>query len=231
VTNEPNEPMVRIFELDLEYLHRTIDKFDNQRFTIRNWAITTGGALVALAVASRNGLIPAVGLFVVLFFAYLEIVYMDMQVRVMERCTRVGELLLLTVSNPTRLPDKNYAFGIWAAIGMDPFRLTNVAKNRGKSTGAIHVLFRADDSRVPIGRTDLAASMINCRAVVFSSRTSRLMTDPHSCRPPVGQPSLKHREGSAVTRRSQLNTRRAALLDIQSFVDDHQLLGQDVGVI
>lgn len=93
--------MVRLLELDLEYLHRTIDKFDNQRFSIRSWAVTTGGALLALAVSVRNAGVPIVGLFVVAFFAYLEIVYMDMQVRVMRRCTRVGQLLHSSVSNPS----------------------------------------------------------------------------------------------------------------------------------
>jgi len=126
VTNELNGPIVRIFELDLEYLHRTIDKLDNQRFTIRNWSVTTGGALLALAVTARNGVIPTAGLFVILFFAYLEIVYMDMQVRVMKRCTRVGELLQLSVSDPSRSLEKDYAFGIRAALGADPFRWTNV---------------------------------------------------------------------------------------------------------
>lgn len=75
--------MVRLLELDLEHLHRTIDKFDNQRFAIRSWTVTTGGALLALSVSARNAGVPIVGLFIVAFFAYLEIVYMDMQVRVM----------------------------------------------------------------------------------------------------------------------------------------------------
>jgi len=118
--------MVRLLELDLEYLHRTIDKFDNQRFSIRSWAVTTGGALLALAVSVRNAGVPIVGLFVVAFFAYLEIVYMDMQVRVMRRCTRVGQLLHSSVSNPSTWPCDDYAFGIREAFGKDPFRWANV---------------------------------------------------------------------------------------------------------
>lgn len=118
--------IVRLLELDLEYLHRTIDKFDNQRFAIRSWTVTAGGALLALAVSTRNAGVPIVGLFVVAFFAYLEIVYMDMQVRVMGRCTRVGQLLHSSVSDPSTLPDDDYAFGIEAALGKDPFRWANV---------------------------------------------------------------------------------------------------------
>ena len=118
--------MVRLLELDLEYLHRTIDKFDNQRFSIRSWTVTTSGALLALAISARNASFPIVGLFVVAFFTYLEIVYMDMQVRVMRRCTRVGQLLHSSACDPSTLPDDDYAFGIEAALGTDPFRWANV---------------------------------------------------------------------------------------------------------
>lgn len=121
-----DERMVRLLELDLEYLHRTIDKFDNQRFAIRSWAVTTGGALLALAVGARNAAIPIVGLLVVIFFSYLEIVYMDMQVSVMRRCTKVGQMLHLLASSPSALPDDDYAFGIRAALGKEPFRWANV---------------------------------------------------------------------------------------------------------
>jgi hypothetical protein len=118
--------IVRLLELDLEYLHRTIDKFDNQRFAIRNWTVTAGGALLALAVSTRNASVPIVGLLVVAFFAYLEIVYMDMQVRVQGQCTRVGQFLHSSISDPSTLPDDDYAFGIRAALGKDPFRWTKV---------------------------------------------------------------------------------------------------------
>jgi hypothetical protein len=67
-------------------------------------------------------------LFVVAFFTYLEIVYMDMQVRVMRRCTKVGQLLHSSVCDPSTLPDDDYAFGIRAALGTDPFRWANVPK-------------------------------------------------------------------------------------------------------
>lgn len=118
--------IVRLLELDLEYLHRTIDKFDNQRFAIRNWTVTGSGALFALAVSARNASAPIVGLLVVAFFVYLEIVYMDIQVRVQGRCTRVGQFLHSSVSDPSTLPDDDYAFGIRAALGKDPFRWAKV---------------------------------------------------------------------------------------------------------
>jgi len=118
--------ITRLLELDLEYLQRTIDKFDNQRFSIRSWTVTTGGALLALAVSAKNAGVPIVGLFAVVFFAYLEVVYMDMQVRVMARSTQVGQLLHSLVSDPSTLPDDDYEFGIRVALGEDPFRWVNV---------------------------------------------------------------------------------------------------------
>jgi hypothetical protein len=118
--------MVRLLELDLEYLHRTIDKFDNQRFAMKSWTVTTSGALLALAVSTKNTGIPIVGLLVVGFFAYLEIVYMDMQVRAMDRCTIVGNRLSATMLDPSTLPDNNYAFGVREAFGKGPFRWASV---------------------------------------------------------------------------------------------------------
>lgn len=121
-----NEPAVRILELDLEYLHRTIDKFDNQRFTIRNWAATTTGALLAVSVATRNAGVPIIGLFVVLLFACLEVVYMEIQVRVQDRCTKVGHLLHALALDPSKGLGEDYIFGIRAALGHRNITLTSM---------------------------------------------------------------------------------------------------------
>ncbi|MEV5720516.1 hypothetical protein AB0L41_42145 [Amycolatopsis mediterranei] len=126
MTDDGNADVVRMLELDLEYLQRTVDKFDNQRFTIRSWSITTSGALLALAVTAKNVLIPAIGLFVVLFFAYLEVVYMDMQVRVMDRCTKIGKLLQLAMLHSVKTIEEGYTFGIRAAFGSEPFQWSRV---------------------------------------------------------------------------------------------------------
>lgn len=128
MVDEGNDRIVRVLELDLEYLHRTVDKFDNQRFTIRSWSITTSGALLALAVTAKNGWVPAIGFFVVLFFAYLEVVYMDMQVRVTSRCTEIGVLLQSAMLNSMTVLDEEYKFGVKAAFGPDPFRWSKVRR-------------------------------------------------------------------------------------------------------
>lgn len=117
---------LRLLELDLEYLHRAIDKFDNQRFAIKSWVVTTSGALLALGVSGRNPGIPVVGMFVVIFFAYLELVYMDMQVRAMKRSASVGQLLKSATFDSSKFSSDDYDFGIRAALGNDPFRWSRV---------------------------------------------------------------------------------------------------------
>ncbi|MGW3959735.1 hypothetical protein ACWED2_07915 [Amycolatopsis sp. NPDC005003] len=126
--DDANERIIRILELDLEYLQRTVDKFDNQRFTIRSWSVTTSGALLALAVTAKNGVIAAVGLFVILFFSYLEIVYMDMQVRVMNRCTEIGRLLQSSTFDSSSSLSPDYVFGVRSAFGKEPFSLKRMRR-------------------------------------------------------------------------------------------------------
>jgi hypothetical protein len=128
VTGEGNDRIVQMLELDLDYLQRTVDKFDNQRFTIRSWSVTASGALLALAVTAKNGLIPAIGLFVVLLFAYLEVVYMDMQVRVMDRCTEIGKLLQSLMLRSATTIEGGYTFGIRAAFGAEPFKWSRIRR-------------------------------------------------------------------------------------------------------
>lgn len=113
---------IRMLELDLEYLHKTIDKFDNQRFTIRNWSVTVGGALLALAVGRKSFIIPLVGLLMVCLFAYLEIVYTNMQVRIQNRCTEVCSHLLRAVQDDPHAVSDQYKFGIREALGTEPLR-------------------------------------------------------------------------------------------------------------
>lgn len=134
------ESVARILELDLEYLHRTIDKFDNQRFAIRNWAVTTTGALLAVSVVTRNAGVPAVGVFVVLLFACLEIVYMEMQVRIQDRCTKVGHLLQTLTLDSSKGLGEDYIFGIRAALGTGNVTLKSM-RNALASRPELYLLY------------------------------------------------------------------------------------------
>jgi uncharacterized membrane protein len=106
-----NDDVRRFLELDLEYLHRAIDKFDSQRFAIKNWAITTSGALLALAISSKKGGVPLIGVFTLAFFFYVEMIYMHMQVLIMSRCATVSAMLQCSMAESYELP-RDYTFGV-----------------------------------------------------------------------------------------------------------------------
>lgn len=111
-----------LHELDLEYLNKTIDKFDAQRFGIRNWSVTATGALLAVAVSQKNVVMPLVAVLLVIFFGYLEVVYTAMQVRLQDRCTEVGALLVQATREERDLIEPDFGFGIRKALGTHPVR-------------------------------------------------------------------------------------------------------------
>src|SRR5687768_15394350 len=47
--------------VNLDYLQKAIDKLDTKRFQIKNWSITTAGALLAVAFGGRLPVIAVVG--------------------------------------------------------------------------------------------------------------------------------------------------------------------------
>ncbi len=108
--------------LDLEYLNKTIDKFDAQRFSIRNWSVTATGALLAVAVSQKSAVMPVVAVLLVAFFAYLEVIYTGMQVKVQDRCTEVCALLVQATREDRDLIEPDFGFGIRRALGTHPIR-------------------------------------------------------------------------------------------------------------
>ncbi len=84
VSNESGRArMMHLLELEFEYLQKANDKFDVSRFTIKNWAVTTTGALLALS-----------------------------EDHVIARCNRVEELLDSTMRTDGPLAMDDYRFGI-----------------------------------------------------------------------------------------------------------------------
>ena len=102
----------RLLELEYERLQASIDKFDDQRFHVKGWAITVAGALLALGFNAREPLVILAGGFVSLFFAYMEIPYMTMQERVINRSNELEELLDATQCGPLEDLQPPYVFGI-----------------------------------------------------------------------------------------------------------------------
>ncbi|MEV7046617.1 hypothetical protein [Amycolatopsis sp. NPDC051061] len=96
--------------------------------------------------------------FVVLFFAYLEIVYMDMQARVMRRCTEIGALFNSSMLNSLTTLDEGYTFGIKAAFGPEPFRWSTV-RHILSSRPELYVLHRVGSDHVHLDFVDMAAEV------------------------------------------------------------------------
>jgi hypothetical protein len=101
----------RLMEIEAQSLHQALDKFDNSRFTIKNWAVTSAGALLALSVNARNSGIAIVAFVVIVLFAYLELLYMYIQAGVLDRINRVEQLLDSTLRSTAPQADSGYRFG------------------------------------------------------------------------------------------------------------------------
>jgi hypothetical protein len=100
---------------DFDYAQKAIDKFDAQRFQIKNWAITTAGGILAIAFGTRLPVVALSGVVTTVFFAFLEIVYTMMQAGVIARSNRLENLINASrTEQSARLPD--YSFGISQAF-------------------------------------------------------------------------------------------------------------------
>jgi hypothetical protein len=63
---------IDLLKLEYEVSRSLIDKLDSRLFIVRNWAITTTGAIVALSLTVDQPRVLIVGAVAALFFAYLE---------------------------------------------------------------------------------------------------------------------------------------------------------------
>jgi hypothetical protein len=107
-----------LMRLEFDRLQASIDKFDDQRFKIKGWAITAAGALFAVAVNVHESVLAIAGAVLVLFFGYLEVVYMNMELHAIRRCNDVEALMNRAA---TGLPPKNdeYIFGLGQTFAFD----------------------------------------------------------------------------------------------------------------
>jgi hypothetical protein len=62
-------------KLDYEAAQAVVNKFDGHLFAVRNWAVTTTGAIAALSLSVAQPLVLLVGLGPSVVFAFLELMY------------------------------------------------------------------------------------------------------------------------------------------------------------
>ena len=120
---------------EYDLLQRAIDKFDGQRFQIRGWAITVAGVAFTVSLSVKQPLIAFLGVATTAFFAFLEVVYMHMEVDVIKRSNAL-ESLIKEHRRTGNEPD-GYVFGVSQAFaGAFSFRSVPVLIF---SEGRIHV--------------------------------------------------------------------------------------------
>jgi hypothetical protein len=110
VSND-NESL-RLLEVEYQRLQTTIDKFDEQRFKIKQWSITAGGVFVALGINTKQIPLLVAAVPIILFFAFTEIIYLNLQVAVMDRNDKIEELIDLARREGIGPPHDSYEFGI-----------------------------------------------------------------------------------------------------------------------
>ena len=99
---------------EYELLQRAIDKLDGQRFQIRGWAITVAGVAFTVSLSVKQPLIAFLGVFTTSFFAFLEVVYMQMEVDVIRRSNALEDLIKEHRRTGNEPP--GYVFGVSQAF-------------------------------------------------------------------------------------------------------------------
>jgi hypothetical protein len=123
MSDEPvRATQMHLLEFELDSLQKMLDKFDNSRFAIKNWAVTVTGALLALSVNAKDFRIALVGFAIVPLFAYVELLYMYIQTKVNSRLDVIESLLDSMIRNDQPLDlDRGYTFGTGQAFKGEKF--------------------------------------------------------------------------------------------------------------
>ncbi|GIJ46581.1 hypothetical protein Val02_34670 [Virgisporangium aliadipatigenens] len=119
--------LIDLLRLEYERLQSSNDKYDDQRFKIKGWAITVAGALFALGANTKAPALPLAGAFLVLLFAYLEVMFMRLQTVIVARSNEVESLLESLRRNGPGPEHDAYVFGI-GKVFMIPFSVRMIPK-------------------------------------------------------------------------------------------------------
>jgi hypothetical protein len=104
----------RLLQLEYETAIGSIATFDDQRGRIKWWTIAVAGAVLALAVNSHNWLPGIIAAAAVIFFAYMDIVYMAVQQKIIDRSHELENYMEAARRGEFAKVNK-YIFGIGAA--------------------------------------------------------------------------------------------------------------------
>lgn len=78
---------------EIEIVQATIARFDTNGSNIKSWCVTTWSAVSAYALTQRDAPVAALGLTIILGFAFLELIYRAFQTRFIQRAAEIEKLL------------------------------------------------------------------------------------------------------------------------------------------
>jgi uncharacterized membrane protein len=113
----------RLMQLEYETAIKGIADFDDQRGRIKQWAITVAGALLALAVSADSWSLGVIATATIIFFAYMDIMYMAAQMKIIKRSHELESFMEKARRGDFAAAD-SYIFGVGEAHGREiPWRL------------------------------------------------------------------------------------------------------------
>jgi hypothetical protein len=112
----PDTLTLKLLEVEYDKLQAAIDKCDDQRFKIKGWSITVAGALFVLGVNANNSWLVVAGAVAAVLFGYLEIVFVQIQLRIISRSNEIESRLDSARRGVWSKVDEGYSFGISHAI-------------------------------------------------------------------------------------------------------------------
>ena len=110
-----NEARIMDFlKLDYEAAQAVVNKFDGHLFAVRNWAVTTTGAIAALSLSVAQPRVLLVGLVPSVLFAFLELMYKSFHDEAIDKRKYV-ETQIQRVAVESSSLDTDYQFGMGGA--------------------------------------------------------------------------------------------------------------------
>jgi hypothetical protein len=101
-------------KLDFEAARAVVDKLDGQLFAVRNWAVTTTGAIAALSLSVEQPLVVLVGLVPTMLFAFLELMYKGYHDEAISKSKYVEtQIHRVAVERASLDPDYRFGIGGW----------------------------------------------------------------------------------------------------------------------
>jgi hypothetical protein len=110
------EEVKRLLLIEYEQVRSKVAIFDGMRFQVKAWAVTSGSAILFLALNAKKPSLGVLGVAAVLMFAYIELVYMARQEVLFRRSDELESIMEALRRDPDCMAGERYVFGIRCAF-------------------------------------------------------------------------------------------------------------------